>query len=324
MWQNRILGSLWLITMLIIFIVTFVNNKPYFIMGGSTSVSPLMNTLMDDYPENHKVADFTYNSLGSDAAIIPVDKGIFGIGWLSKEYTTSNPNQISFVLSLDGMILVYNIPSSELGNNKPLNFNQEVVKKMYLTTNDVYWRDLFPQDHSKPDQGWIRKTSKLKVLTYTRENGSGTRDVFNEKVLGDKAAYYPQATTVNSSTQMFSMALGGIGYSSYSDKKQLTSNPQFANVHIGQWEGIVPSLDTIKNKDKNKEYKLSRPFTGLINKKYKQMDTLVTFLKFLFNPDAPGHSIVDTAFNEDNYAQVAVSLKDNIELSKWLNEFPNS
>ncbi|WP_342276820.1 PstS family phosphate ABC transporter substrate-binding protein [Spiroplasma endosymbiont of Nebria brevicollis] len=322
MWQKRILGSLWIITMLIIVIVTFVNNKPYFIMGGSTSVSPLMNTLMADYTENHKDADFTYNSLGSDAAIIPVEKGMFGIGWLSKEYTTTNPNQISFVLSLDGMILVYNLPPSELGNNIPLNFNQTIVKKMYLTNSNVYWKDLFPkpQDPIQQDkQGWIKPTSTLKVLTYTRENGSGTRDVFNEKVLGNKAAYYPQATTVNSSTQMFNMAPGGIGYSSYSDKKQLISNPLFTNVRMGDWGNVTPSLDTIKNKT----YTLARPFTGLINTKYKQMNTLVKFLKFLFDPSNPNHNIVDTAFNEDNYAQAAVPWDDdpsgvNDKLYAWL------
>lgn len=325
MWQKRILGSLWFITMLIIFIVTFLNNKPYFIMGGSTSVSPLMHTLMDGYPENHKDADLTYNSLGSDAAIIPVDSGMFGIGWLSKEYTTTNPNQISFVLSLDGMILVYNLPSSELGNDKPLNFTQEIVKKMYLTNTTVYWKDLFPKptDYKQEQtQGWVKPTSTLKVLTYTRENGSGTRDVFNEKVLGSKTAYYPQATTVNSSTQMLSMAPGGIGYSSYSDKKQLVNNSSFANVHIGSWENISPTLDTIKNKT----YKLARPFTGLISTKYKQINALVKFLRFLFALDAPGHNIVVTAFNEDNYAQAAVPLNDpsgvNKNLDTWLKKFP--
>ncbi|WP_308149723.1 substrate-binding domain-containing protein [Spiroplasma sp. AdecLV25b] len=322
MWQKRILGSLWIMTMLIIFIVTFVNNKPYFIMGGSTSVSPLMHTLMDGYPENHKDADFTYNSLGSDAAIIPVDKGMFGIGWLSKEYTTSNPNQISFVLSLDGMILVYNLPPSELGNDNPLNFNQEIVKKMYLTNGNVYWKDLFPQDPAHPNEGWVKPTSTLKVTTYTRENGSGTRDVFNEKVLGDKTAYYPQATTVNSSTQMFSMAPGGIGYSSYSDKKQLDSNPSFANVYMGNWEHTIPTLDNISHK----RYGLARPFTGVINEKYKQINTLVKFLKFLFYPSDPNHHIVDAAFSEANYAQAAVPLDDpsgvNNKLDTWLKKFP--
>lgn len=325
MWQKRILGSLWFIAMLIIFIVTFLNNKPYFIMGGSTSVSPLMHTLIDNYPENHKDADFTYNSLGSDAAIIPVDNGMFGVGWLSKEYTTTNPNQISFVLSLDGMILVYNLPASELGNNKPLNFTQEIVQKMYLTSSTVYWKDLFPKpaDYKKEQtEGWVKPTSTLKVLTYTRENGSGTRDVFNEKVLGSKTAYYPQATTVNSSTQMFSMASGGIGYSSYSDKKQLVSNSSFANAHIGNWENTTPTLNTIKNKT----YKLARPFTGLISTQYKQINALVKFLRFLFLLDAPGHNIVVTAFNEDNYAQAAVLLNDpsgvNNNLYTWLKKFP--
>ncbi len=321
MLKKRILSLFWLITMISIFIVTLVSHKPYFIMGGSTSVAPLMHTLMEDYPDNHKEADFTYNSLGSDAAVIPVNKNMFGIGWLSKEYTTPNNNLISFVLSKDGMILVYNLPQDWLGNNKPLNFTQDKVKKMYLSKSPIFWRDLFPQNTSEPNQGWIKPTCDLKILAYTRENGSGTRDVFNEKVLGDSKAYYPQAITVNSSTQMFNMSSGGVGYSSYSDKKQLDSNKQFTNIHIANWENIAPSLDTIKNGT----YQLSRPFTGLINKNFKQINTLVKFLKFLFIPDYPGHNeYVVPAFSETQYAQSAVALTDklNYDLNQWLNNFP--
>ncbi len=321
MLKKRILPLLWLITIITIFIVTLVSHKPYFIMGGSTSISPLMHTLMNYYPDNHKEADFTYNSLGSDAAVIPVNKNMFAIGWLSKEYTTTNNDLISFVLSKDGMILVYNLPQNCLGNDKPLNFTQDKVKQMYLTTSPILWKDLFPEKSSDPNQGWVKATCNLKVLPYTRENGSGTRDVFNEKVLGNSQAYYPQAITVNSSTQMFSMSAGGVGYSSYSDKKQLFSNPQFANIHIANWEDVIPSLDTIKNNT----YHLARPFTGLINKNFKQINNLVKFLKFLFVDDYPGHNeYVVPAFKEDQYAQAAVPLNDDVNknLQKWLNEFP--
>lgn len=321
MLKKRILPLLWIITMITIFIVTLVSHKPYFIMGGSTSVAPLMQTLMEKYPDNHKEADFTYNSLGSDAAIIPVNKNIFAIGWLSKSYPNTNNNLISFVLSKDGMILVYNLPQNCLGNNQPLNFTQNIVKKMYLTTSPIFWRDLFPKKTATANEGWIKPDCNLKVLPYTRENGSGTRDVFNEQVLGNKTAYYPQATTVNSSTQMFSMSPGGIGYSSYSDKKQLISNSQFSNVHIANWNNITPSLDTIKNNT----YSLVRPFTGLINPNFKQTNTLVKFLKFLFIPNYPGHNeYVIPAFSENQYAQAAISLNDplNYQLKQWLDKFP--
>lgn len=320
MLKKRILPLLWLVTMITIFIVTLVSHKPYFIMGGSTSVSPLMHTLIANYPDNHKEADFTYNSLGSDAAVIPVTKNMFAIGWLSKEYTTFNNNLISFVLSKDGMILVYNLPKSCLGNDTPLNFTQNKVQKMYLTNSPILWKDLFPENPSDPQQGWVKSTCNLKILPYTRENGSGTRDVFNEKVLGNKQAYYPQAITVNSSTQMFSMSPGGVGYSSYSDKKQLLANHQFANIHIANWENVTPSLDTIKDDS----YHLARPFTGLINKNFKQVNTLVKFLKFLFIPGYPGHNeYVVPAFSEKQYAQVAVPLTDEVNknLDQWLDTF---
>lgn len=317
MLKKRILPLLWLITMITIFIVTLISHKPYFIMGGSTSISPLMHTLIDVYPDNHQESDFTYNSLGSDAAVIPVNNNMFAIGWLSKAYTTTNNNLISFVLSKDGMILVYNLPKEDLGNDKPLNFTQDKVKQMYLTNSTIFWKDLFPENSSVSDEGWVKPTSNLKVLPYTRENGSGTRDVFNEQVLGDSQAYYPQAITVNSSTQMFNMSPGGIGYSSYSDKKQLISNSKFTNVHIGKWENATPTLDAIREGN----YHLVRPFTGLINKNFKQKNTLIKFLKFLFVPNYPGHNeYVIPAFSEKQYAQADVPLSNplNYDLNQWL------
>jgi len=319
--QKRILSLLWILTIVSIFIVTFINHQPYFIMGGSSSVSPLMHYLIDNYPQNHKKVDFTYNSLASNAAIIPVTKGMFGIGWLSKTYTNPDQNLITFVLSLDGMILIYNLPESCFEDpTKPLNFTPEILKTMYLSSKTLYWKDLFPKKVGTTNYGWVKSSCELSVLTYTRENGSGTRDVFNEKVLEDPKAYYPQAITVNSSTQMFSMAPGGIGYSSYADKQQLITNKaKFHDLHIADWNGITPSLATIKDKGPNR-YQLVRPFTGFINKNYYNNSALVAFLKFLFLEDSP---IVQTAFSEQKFAQAAVPLKDDLnqDLDKWLNKY---
>lgn len=331
MWKKRILVSLWIMIIGIIGVITIVNHKPYFVMGGSSSVSPLMADLMKKYPENHQTADFTYNSSGSDAAVVPVTNNIFGIGWLSKSYHKTNKNLISFVLSYDGMILVYNLPPTAFGSvNTRLNFTQPIVKEMYANNKtNVLWKDLFPkppEPEAEKKISWIKPDYSKRVLIYSRENGSGTRDVFNEKVLDNKNANYPKAITVNSSSQMFGMAEGGVGYSSYSDSKLLTNpsklltnpNSSFKNVHIADWDGIAPDLKTISDN----KYTLRRPFTGLINKNYHQITTLVKFLKFLFQVN---NDIIQTAFSEDNFAQAPVSLNDGInnDLKEWLDKFPN-
>jgi len=58
----------------------------------------------------------------------------------------------------------------------------------------------------------------MKVKPFTRPNGSGTRNVFDEKVFGHGVSY--KANVVDSSGAMLNLESGSIGYTSFADFNQ--------------------------------------------------------------------------------------------------------
>lgn len=295
---KRIWISLWLLALLATFIVTLVNHSPYFLLGGSSSVAPVMEELLNKYPDNHKKGDFNYVSSASSGAPTRVESGLFGIGWLSKEYKTENPGCFTFQLMRDGLIIVYNIPRNNLVHpNTPLNFTSDQVKQLYL--NNKTWQEVFPNDV---------KDFNIKPKTFTRPNGSGTRDVFDKEVL-DGTTYY-QANTIDSSSGMLNLESGSIGYSSFADFQQAKA----IDVTAGTWNGTEA---TAKNID-NKTYQLWRPFTGVINYSYKHKLEIVKLLQWIF---ITGGSEVNNIF-EKYGPQVGLEEPENDTLKSWLEGWP--
>lgn len=291
---KRIWIFLWLLTLLAIFIVTLVNHSPYFLLGGSSSVAPIMEELLNNYPDNHKNGDFNYVSSASSGAPPRVESGLFGIGWLSQEYNNNNPSLLSFQLLRDGLIIVYNIPASNLVNpNIMLDFTPEKVQDLYL--HNKSWKEVFPNEI----------ITNLDVKTFTRPNGSGTRDVFDNKVLNGETFY--QANTVDSSSAMLSLDRGSIGYTSFADFNQAKSS---ASVKAGTWEGTEATFDTLKNG----QYQLWRPFTGLINYSYKYNQEIKNLLKWVFGFD----SEVENIFAKYG-PRVELDAPVNFALRTWLN-----
>lgn len=270
---KRIWISLWLLTLLAIFIVTLINRTPYFLLGGSSSVAPLMEELLNKYPDNHKNGDFNYVSSASAGALPRVEKNLFGIGWISEEYQvdkTINPDLIDFQIMRDGLIMVYNIPNEFLiSPEEPLDFNTEVVQNLYIKkkTQKTTWDAIFPEK--------IKKGSNLEVKTFTRPNGSGTRNVFDNLALKDTRYY--EANTADSSGAMLNLDVGSVGYTSFADFHQGKN----ISVKAGTWMNEPATYESIATN----LYKIWRPFTGIINKTYKYQSEITKLLKWLFSTD---------------------------------------
>lgn len=291
---KRIWIFLWLLTLLAIFIVTLINRSPYFLLGGSSSVAPVIEELLTNYPNNHKKGDFNYVSSASSGAPSRVSNGLFGIGWLSKEYTTNDPNLFTFQMMRDGLIIVYNLPAENLINpNIPLDFSPKKVQELYLQNKT--WKQVFPEAIK----------NDISVKTFTRPNGSGTRDVFDKQVLNN-VTYY-KANTVDSSSAMLNLDPGSIGYTSFADLAQARE----IFVSAGSWLGATATFENIKDQT----YKLSRPFTGLINSRYKYKTEIVQLLKWIFGSD----NKVTAIFNKFG-PRVELDDPINKDLKKWLEE----
>ncbi|MGL5268413.1 MAG: PstS family phosphate ABC transporter substrate-binding protein [Spiroplasma sp.] len=283
---------LWPLTLLAIFIITLINHSPYFLLGGSSSVAPIIEELLTKYPNNHKNGDFNYASSASSGAPLRVKNSLFGIGWLSKEYTTDDTNLFTFQMMSDGLVIVYNLPAENLEKpNVLLDFSPEKVQQLYL--HNKSWKEIFPSE-IKTD---------ITVKPFTRPNGSGTRDIFDKQVL-NQTTYY-KANTVDSSSAMLNLDPGSIGYTSFADFVQ--AKETFVN--IGSWKGIKATFENIKNKT----YKLSRPFTGLINYQYKYKKEIAYLLKWIFGFD----SEVEAIFKKFG-PRIELNDPVNLKLKTWL------
>ncbi|AXK51339.1 phosphate ABC transporter substrate-binding protein [Spiroplasma alleghenense] len=84
--------AIWLSTIFVLlaalWIWTLVIPKNSHILGGSTSVNPLMQKLTNSYYKDTK-KDFVYNSTGSQAGVVGVQNGSYEIGFISKDVTQS-------------------------------------------------------------------------------------------------------------------------------------------------------------------------------------------------------------------------------------------
>ncbi|WP_168104648.1 PstS family phosphate ABC transporter substrate-binding protein [Spiroplasma platyhelix] len=250
-----------------------------------------MEELLHNYPNNHKKGDFNYVSSASSGAPIRVDNDLFAIGWLSKDYTNTNPNLLSFQLMRDALVIVYNLPNLE-NPDTPLNFNSETVKQLYL--NHKRWDEVFP------DQ--IKSYTPAKL--FTRPNGSGTRDVFDNKVLSGETYY--EANTVDSSSAMLNLEPGSIGYTSFADINQAKN----MRVSSGYWNQKKATEDNIKNK----LYELWRPFTGLLKKNYKYSAEIAGLLKWIYIENPPE---VEAIFKKYG-PRIDISDPVNNQLQEWL------
>lgn len=287
--------AIWIVTILAVFVLTLINNKPYLLMGGSSSVAPVMEELMQKFPDNHKKVDYNYISSASSGAPPRVENGLFGIGWLSKEYSSPDANKMfTFQMMRDGLVIVYNL-SGYLKPNTVLDFDAQKVQDLYLKGKS--WEQVFP--------GQFAKTPPA-VQTYTRPNGSGTRDVFDEKCLNNQTFY--KANTTDSSSAMLNLDPGSIGYSSFADLEQ--SDPGKIRSAAGTWERTPPTFDNIDKEN----YHLWRPFTGLINYNYKMPQEVADILKWIYS------TATDNIFKKFG-PKIPLTDNKNLELSKFLDKY---
>ncbi len=96
-------------------------------IGGSTSVSPVMEKLVEAYKALNPNATINLESIGSSAGMQGAIDGTFDIGMASRELKDSETAELTgMVLSMDGIALVVN-------NENPLdNLTMEQIMNIYI------------------------------------------------------------------------------------------------------------------------------------------------------------------------------------------------
>lgn len=137
-------------------------NEDLITISGSTSVGPLAEKLAEKYEETENVK-IEINQIGSSAGITNAIKDVSQIGMSSRDLKQEEIDSgiEELVIAYDGIVVVAH-PS-----NPVKNLTMEQVKQIF-TGEITNWKELGGKD--------------LEIVVVSREDGSGSRDAFQEIV----------------------------------------------------------------------------------------------------------------------------------------------
>ena len=206
-------------------------------ISGSTSVGPLMEKVAEKYEGANSNVSIEINQVGSSAGIKDAINGVSEIGMSSRELKAEEESQVkSNVIAYDGIAIITN------KNNQIKNITLDQIKGIY-TGQITNWNQI--------DGG-----KDAPIVVVSREEGSGTRDAFQE-IVGYKSEELKADAMISNgnggvkeSVASNENAVGFVSFEYLDDK-----------VNIANVENVEPKADLVKSG----EYKISRPFL-LVNK----------------------------------------------------------
>jgi phosphate transport system substrate-binding protein len=239
----------------------FKDGKGVLKISGGTAHIPVMKDAAQKIMSANPDIQITIAGGGSGVGIKQVGEGLVDIGNSGRKPTDNEISRYNLKLfqwAVDGVAPVVN----------PANKVKKLTKSQLV--------DLFS---GKIDNWKMLGGVDRKVNLYTRDEASGTREVFWEKGL-DKAAISPAAHVVVSNGAMKSAVAQdpyGIGYVSVGHIDQTV-----APIAL---DGVVPTIETVRNGT----YKISR---GLFsNTRGEPVGLTKKFIDFLFS--AAGLKIIE-------------------------------
>ena len=200
-------------------------------ISGSTSVGPLMEKIQEKYEEENNNVTLEIQQNGSGAGIKDVISGISEIGMSSRELKDEEKTSVQgTTVAYDGIALLVNT------ENPVSNISLEDVKKIY-TGEITNWKELGGDDSP--------------IVVVSREEGSGTRDAFQE-IVGYKSEELTKDATISDGSGAVKTTVAGnknaIGFASF---EYIDNTVKALNVN-----DVEPTAENVKAGD----YKISRPF----------------------------------------------------------------
>jgi len=227
-------------------------------IAGSTSVQPVADKLAQAYMEKHPNVKINVQGGGSGLGIRSVTQGIIDIGTSSKELNSNESKGLNrYLIGKDGIVVVVN------SENRVDGLNKSQIRDIY-TGNITNWKDVGGND--------------AKINVITREDGSGTRSVFQKIIMGKNLM--KGDAVVLTSTESVAQAVKGdpnaIGYMSLTSFK--------GDLKALKVDGVYPSEETISNGS----YAIQNPFLFLT--KGNPEGVVLDFINFCLSPE--GQAIV--------------------------------
>jgi phosphate transport system substrate-binding protein len=229
-------------------------------ISGSTSVGPLAEKLAFKYEENNN-AKIEINQIGSSAGITNAINGVSEIGMSSRDL---KPEEIDsglseVVIAYDGIVVVTH------PTNKVKDLTLEQVKSIF-TGDVINWKELGGDD--------------MEIVVVSREDGSGSRDAFQEIVdfssgeLVRSAIIASGNGNIKTTVATNKHAVGFISFEYIDDS--------IATLDINGVEATAANV-------LQQTYKLSRPLL-FVHKEENLTDAGQQFIDYILSPD--GQAIV--------------------------------
>jgi phosphate transport system substrate-binding protein len=199
-------------------------------IAGSTSVQPFAEKLAETYMHEHPEVRIDVQGGGSSAGIFAAENGAADLGASSRELTEQEKKLQEIPIAYDGIAVIVN-KRNPLAN---------------LTLKQI--RQIF--------QGEITDWGQLDLPPHpihiiTREEGSGTRNAFEEMVMGKHAEITPDALVQDSNGSVRELVAddpNAIGYISMG-----LVEPRIKALEV---DGVAPTRENVKNR----KYLLVRRF----------------------------------------------------------------
>lgn len=230
-------------------------------ISGSTSVGPLMEKLAEKFEADNSNVSIEINQVGSSAGIKDAINGVSEIGMSSRELKSEEESQVkATTIAYDGIAIITN-------NNNPIkNITIDEIKGIY-TGQITNWNQ-------------IEGGKDAPIVVVSREEGSGTRDAFQEIVGYKSEELIPDAMIANATGAVKETVAGNdnaIGFVSF---EYLDDKVNIVNV-----ENVEPTAELVKSG----EYKISRPFI-VVNKEGSLSEEGQKFIDFILSDE--GQTIV--------------------------------
>jgi phosphate transport system substrate-binding protein len=229
-------------------------------IAGSTSVQPFAEKLAEVYMHTHPEVRIDVQGGGSSAGIFAAQQGAADLGASSRELTPKEKDLQEIPIAYDGIAIIVN-------KQNPLsNLSLAQIRQIFL--GDITdWGQFHLTPHS--------------IDIITREEGSGTRNAFEEMVMGKHAEITPLALVQDSNGSVREIVANdpyAIGYISMGLVDQ-----RVKALSVG---GIAPTRQNVKNRS----YTLVRRFL-LVTRELKP-GPCQSFVNFILS--AQGQSLLES------------------------------
>ena len=231
-------------------------------ISGSTSVGPLAEKLAMKYEEENDVK-IEVNQIGSSAGITNAISGVSQIGMSSRDLKQEekDSNLQELIIAYDGIVVVAH-PS-----NPVKDLTMEQVKQIF-TGEVTNWKQVGGKD--------------MEIVVVSREDGSGSRDAFQEIVGYESGQLIKNAIVASGNGNIkttVAMNKHAIGFISFEYVDESVSTMDINGVQA-KAENVLAG-----------QYELSRPF--LFVHKEDVPESAKQFMEFILTPE--GQKIVESA-----------------------------